>query len=125
MLLDQKLNPPTKLGQSKYGETALMITCENGHTDCVKILLINGADSNIPNNYGITALMKACRYGHKDSINLIEDFELFLSPFFACEKESPRRPIKSGFQRGCVICINNFVMIDWLVIKLNHAEKYG
>ena len=72
--MDQKLNPPTKLGQSKYGETALMITCENGHTDCVKILLINGADSNIPNNYGITALMKACRYGHKDSINLIEDF---------------------------------------------------
>jgi len=46
-----------------YGRTALIASCENGHTDLVKLLLDHpkseNIDINAKDNYGYTALIRA------------------------------------------------------------------
>ena len=39
--------------QYYYGETALMIASENGHMECVKVLLVKGADVNVQSTVSV------------------------------------------------------------------------
>ena len=51
-----------------------MMSCHNGHTDIVKLLLEHSdpqIDFNAKDNDGQTAFMWACRKGHKDVVKLL------------------------------------------------------
>ena len=56
---------------NRYGWSPLMQACHQGHFDCVKLLLENGADPNITNPLGITALTVATRGGFEKVIELL------------------------------------------------------
>ena len=48
----------------KHGETALKCAAENGHYQCLDILLLAGADVNITDEDGLTSLHIASRHGY-------------------------------------------------------------
>ena len=53
----------------------MMIACQNGHKDVVKLLLEHSdrIEMNATNSYGSTAFMIACQNGHKDVVQLLLD----------------------------------------------------
>jgi ankyrin repeat protein len=50
--------------QNNGGFTALHLSCQAGHNQSTRELLIAGADPNLVNTYGDTPLHTAVRYGH-------------------------------------------------------------
>ncbi len=46
---------------NEFGDTALMLAAEEGHTEAVNALLVNGANINAINKDGWTALMIAAQ----------------------------------------------------------------
>ena len=59
--------------QDKDGWTALMLASINGHTDCVKLLIDNGADANLQNEVERSALIYAASDGYKECVKLLID----------------------------------------------------
>uniref|UniRef100_A0A8C6TK55 Ankyrin repeat domain 29 n=1 Tax=Neogobius melanostomus TaxID=47308 RepID=A0A8C6TK55_9GOBI len=57
-----------------YGTTALMVASYNGHYDCVKELIMQGADINYQRETGSTALFFAAQQGHHDVCKLLFEF---------------------------------------------------
>ena len=55
----------------EYGRNALMLACENGNIEVVKLLLEANADIDIVDEYGNSALMYAKRYKHTEIIELL------------------------------------------------------
>ena len=56
----------------KYGQTALMIAAELGHTEIARLLVEQGANIHpVSNYYGYTALLWAARGGHADILRLL------------------------------------------------------
>ena len=53
------------------GNTALMATCDQGHTVCVQALLQAGADPNSADAAGFTVLMAACQKGHEACVQAL------------------------------------------------------
>lgn len=51
--------------------TPLIIACNNGETDIVKLLLKYGADPNIQEYNDFTALMDACSKGYKEIVKIL------------------------------------------------------
>ncbi|XP_071160740.1 uncharacterized protein [Mytilus edulis] len=51
----------------------MMIACENGHKEIVKILLVRGADCNAYDSDGQSAVMKACEHGHTEVVKILLD----------------------------------------------------
>jgi len=50
--------------QNNGGFTSLHLSCQAGHNQSTRELLIAGADPNLVNTYGDTPLHTAVRYGH-------------------------------------------------------------
>ena len=55
------------------GNTPLIIACDKGRTDIVRLLLQKGADPNIQNKTGDTALIVTCIKGHTEIVKLLMD----------------------------------------------------
>ena len=55
------------------GETGLMHSTANGHTETVKALLRAGADVDTRDSNGVTALLVAAAQGHTDIVRLLLD----------------------------------------------------
>ena len=49
-----------------YGDTALMIAAQNGHTEIVAKLLVQGADVKVANSDAYTAFMIAVLKPHRN-----------------------------------------------------------
>ena len=56
---------------NEHGETCLMMACEKGSVEIVRILLDEGADPNIADKNGMTPLMICCRRGQDRIIPLL------------------------------------------------------
>jgi len=56
---------------NEHGETCLMMACEKGSMEIVRILLDEGADPNIADKNGMTPLMICCRRGQDRIIPLL------------------------------------------------------
>ena len=64
---------------NRYGWSPLMQACREGHFECVKLLLQNGADPSICNLLGVNALTIATRGGHEKIVNLLFEHDVYLS----------------------------------------------
>jgi ankyrin repeat protein len=60
---------PTQQG----GCTALICAAQNGHADCVRMLLDRGTALDARNQDGFTALIRAAQNGHADCVWLLLD----------------------------------------------------
>ncbi|XP_019509391.1 PREDICTED: ankyrin repeat domain-containing protein 29 isoform X1 [Hipposideros armiger] len=60
--------------KSKYGTTLLMVASYAGHIDCVKELVLQGADINLQRESGTTALFFAAQQGHNDVVRFLFEF---------------------------------------------------
>lgn len=59
---------------SPWGSTPLYLAAQNGHTECVRLLLATpGIDVNKANNYGTTPLDTAANNGHTECARLIRE----------------------------------------------------
>lgn len=56
---------------NENGETCLMMACEKGSIDIVRILLEEGADPNCADQNGVTPLMISCRRGQERILSLL------------------------------------------------------
>lgn len=54
--------------RAQNGKTALYVSCSQGYSDIVRMLLEHGADPNISLNDGTTPLMIACQKNHQGCI---------------------------------------------------------
>ncbi|KAM7012518.1 ankyrin repeat domain-containing protein 29 isoform 1-T1 [Tautogolabrus adspersus] len=60
--------------RDSYGTTALMVASYSGHYECVKELIMQGADINYQRETGSTALFFASQQGHQDITKLLFEF---------------------------------------------------
>ncbi len=58
------------------GTTALMHAAKQGHSDCVQVLLHNGARCDLRNANGLMAEELAMQNGHDDIAHAIHEFTL-------------------------------------------------
>ncbi|XP_067453633.1 ankyrin repeat domain-containing protein 29 isoform X3 [Thunnus thynnus] len=58
----------------KYGTTALMVASYSGHYECVKELIMQGAEINYQRETGSTALFFASQQGHNEVVKLLFEF---------------------------------------------------
>lgn len=57
--------------QDSNGYSALHYASLNGHTDCVKLLLMHEASANLPDNRGSSPLHLAAWAGHQEIVKLL------------------------------------------------------
>ena len=56
------------------GQTPLLIACQKGHVDAVRLVLEKGAEvDQAEKKYGATPLFVACGHGHVDAARLLLD----------------------------------------------------
>lgn len=65
---------PNKPGCKRNGNTALHVCAMHGHVDCLKTLLLHGADPNMCNDNGDTPLNLACFYLESEVVHLLIDY---------------------------------------------------
>ncbi|CAD8047889.1 unnamed protein product [Paramecium primaurelia] len=68
LLLDTNLK-----GKNKEGNSAIHLASQNGHTECVKILINNGVLINIAGKNRMTPLHYACAYNHLELVEYLLD----------------------------------------------------
>uniref|UniRef100_A0A8C3IXR7 Ankyrin repeat domain 29 n=2 Tax=Chrysemys picta bellii TaxID=8478 RepID=A0A8C3IXR7_CHRPI len=56
------------------GTTALMVASHYGHIECVRELVLQGADINLQRESGTTALFFAAQQGHNDVVRFLFEF---------------------------------------------------
>jgi len=69
LLLNDGVEPDGFHGSD--GSSALLLAAENGQTDVVFMLLLNGADVNYQRKDGASALIAASAFGRIDAVNLL------------------------------------------------------
>ncbi|XP_064410251.1 ankyrin repeat domain-containing protein 29 [Latimeria chalumnae] len=57
-----------------FGTTALMVASYCGHNECVRELILQGADVNLQRQSGSTALFFAAQQGHNDIVKFLFEF---------------------------------------------------
>ncbi|XP_036887876.1 ankyrin repeat domain-containing protein 29 isoform X4 [Sturnira hondurensis] len=57
--------------RDSYGTTLLMVASYAGHIDCVRELVLQGADINLQREDGGTALLAASQYGHRQVVDTL------------------------------------------------------
>ncbi|XP_045881981.1 ankyrin repeat domain-containing protein 29 isoform X1 [Meles meles] len=57
-----------------HGTTLLMVASYAGHIDCVRELVLQGADINLQRESGTTALFFAAQQGHNDVVRFLFEF---------------------------------------------------
>ncbi|XP_046527702.1 ankyrin repeat domain-containing protein 29 isoform X1 [Equus quagga] len=67
-------SPSTRLHIPVHGTTLLMVASYAGHIDCVKELVLQGADINLQRESGTTALFFAAQQGHNDVVRFLFEF---------------------------------------------------
>nr|XP_023503260.1 ankyrin repeat domain-containing protein 29 isoform X7 [Equus caballus] len=67
-------SPSTRLHILVHGTTLLMVASYAGHIDCVKELVLQGADINLQRESGTTALFFAAQQGHNDVVRFLFEF---------------------------------------------------
>ena len=101
MLLNYSAHNIDLNARATSGATPIMMACNNGHKDVVKLLLDHPdpkIDLNARDYHGQTAYMAACYNGHKDVVELllehadrielnVTDFEGNTAFMLACRKE--------------------------------------
>ncbi|XP_036887868.1 ankyrin repeat domain-containing protein 29 isoform X3 [Sturnira hondurensis] len=60
--------------RDSYGTTLLMVASYAGHIDCVRELVLQGADINLQRESGTTALFFAAQQGHNDVVRFLFEF---------------------------------------------------
>ncbi|XP_025050334.1 ankyrin repeat domain-containing protein 29 isoform X1 [Alligator sinensis] len=60
--------------RDSLGTTALMVASNYGHIDCVRELVVQGADINLQRESGATALFFAAQQGHNDVVKFLFEF---------------------------------------------------
>ncbi|XP_050798015.1 ankyrin repeat domain-containing protein 29 isoform X2 [Gopherus flavomarginatus] len=60
--------------RDSLGTTALMVASHYGHTECVRELVLQGADINLQRESGTTALFFAAQQGHNDVVRFLFEF---------------------------------------------------
>ncbi|TSK53715.1 Vacuolar protein sorting-associated protein 4B [Bagarius yarrelli] len=60
--------------KDSYGTSALMVASYSGHYDCVRELIMQGADINLQRETGSTALFFAAQQGHDEITKLLFEF---------------------------------------------------
>ncbi|XP_058532835.1 ankyrin repeat domain-containing protein 29 isoform X2 [Ochotona princeps] len=60
--------------RDSHGTTLLMVASYAGHIDCVKELVLQGADINLQRESGTTALFFAAQQGHNDVVRFLFGF---------------------------------------------------
>uniref|UniRef100_A0A3B3TCZ0 Ankyrin repeat domain 29 n=1 Tax=Paramormyrops kingsleyae TaxID=1676925 RepID=A0A3B3TCZ0_9TELE len=87
--------------KDSYGTTALMVASYSGHYDCVKELIMQGADINLQRESGATALFLASQQGHNDIVKLL--FEFGASTEFKTKLNLHHR-VPAIRRRPCIAC---------------------
>lgn len=57
--------------QDSAGYSALHYACLNGHSECVRLLLMHEASANLPDSRGSSPLHLAAWAGHQDIVKLL------------------------------------------------------
>lgn len=57
--------------KNKFGKNALILSCEMGHLDVVKLLIEHKADINASSTRGLSGLMLACVKGHTEIVKFL------------------------------------------------------
>ncbi|XP_025891202.1 ankyrin repeat domain-containing protein 29 isoform X2 [Nothoprocta perdicaria] len=60
--------------KDSLGTTALMVASYYGHIDCVRELVLQGADINLQRESGATSLFFAAQQGHNDVVKFLFEF---------------------------------------------------
>ncbi|XP_025978632.2 ankyrin repeat domain-containing protein 29 isoform X2 [Dromaius novaehollandiae] len=60
--------------KDSLGTTALMVAAYYGHIDCVRELVLQGADINLQRESGATSLFFAAQQGHNDVVKFLFEF---------------------------------------------------
>ncbi|XP_013887069.1 ankyrin repeat domain-containing protein 29 [Austrofundulus limnaeus] len=60
--------------RDRHDTTALMVASYSGHYNCVRELIMHGADINYQRKTGSTALFLASQQGHHDVVKLLFEF---------------------------------------------------
>ncbi|XP_047684131.1 ankyrin repeat domain-containing protein 29 isoform X5 [Prionailurus viverrinus] len=63
-----------KVQGTLHGTTLLMVASYAGHIDCVRELVLQGADINLQRESGTTALFFAAQQGHNDVVRFLFEF---------------------------------------------------
>ena len=77
---------PCKHIQDSRGQTPLFVAAALGHTDCVRLLLTNGADRMVPDIRGNLPMHMAAWWGHLSITFMLLDYCLPESPADAAPK---------------------------------------
>ena len=92
-------------GQSLAGQTALSLCAQEGHLDCLKILLTQGADLGAPSSGGLTALMAAAnKYQEACMKALIE-----AGADVNAQSDTGLTPVYFSIVRGVLACLKLLV----------------
>lgn len=87
-----------------YGVTPLIAAAANGHDECVKLLLLHGANVNYQSkgDCPTTALCKAAERGHEGCVKLLLDAGAQVIPFTYFGSRAPLQLAESNNHSKCV-----------------------
>jgi cytochrome c len=86
------------------GITALYIACEDGHVELAKLLIIRGADVNLPVSWQRTPLYAANKGGHADIVKLLLD-----NGANPNQLAKAQTPLHVAAENGCLQCVIHLV----------------